>query len=157
MKCFQFFLGNCEVSSILMGIKVSLFSYQFQQLIEAGHQRIISIGETVSFRLGCIFGTRWQSSCLVTFTFLVHFLNSSFLFFSFFFDWLSLGTTWRLASGVVKEVSCVLAACVISSSAMNSVSESFIKLSMSSSYALYTSSNKAYYYFCQYESISFYR
>ena len=48
-------------------------------------------------------------------TFLFHFHNSSFLFFSFFFDWLSLGTTWRLASGVVKEVSRVLAACVISS------------------------------------------
>ena len=40
--------------------------------------------------------------------------NSSFLFFSFFFDWLSLGTTWRLASGVVKEVSCVPVACLIS-------------------------------------------
>ena len=47
----------------------------------------------LSFRLGCISGTRWHSSCLVAFTFLVHFLNSSFLFFSFFLDWLSLGTT----------------------------------------------------------------
>ena len=42
------------------------------------------VGETISFRLGCISGTRWHSSCLVTFTFLVHFHNSSFLFFSFF-------------------------------------------------------------------------
>ena len=75
----------------------------------------ISIEETVSFRLGCICGTRKHSSCLVTFTFLIHVHNSSFLFFFFFFDWLSLGTTWRLASGVVKEVSRVLAACVISS------------------------------------------
>ena len=63
-KCFQFFLGNCEVSSIQKNIKVSLFNYQFYQL--AGHQRKISIGETVSFRLGCISGTRWNFYCLVT-------------------------------------------------------------------------------------------
>ena len=90
----------------------------------------ISIEETVSFRLGCISGTRWHSSCLITFTFLVHFYNSSLLFFSFCFDWFSLGRTWILASGVVKEVSGVLAACVISSSALNSESESLIKLSI---------------------------
>ena len=80
----------------------------------------ICIGEPFSSRLHCISGTRWRSYCLVTFTFLAHFHNSSFLFFSFFFGWLSLGTTWRLDSGVVKEVSCVLAACAFSASPMNS-------------------------------------
>ena len=64
----------------------------------------IPIGETFSFRLDSISGTRWHSSCLVTFTFLVCFHYSSFLFFSFFFHCWSLGTTWRLASGVVKNV-----------------------------------------------------
>ena len=41
-------------------------------------------------------------------------------------------------------MSCVLAACVIYSSAMNSVSESLITLSMPSSSAISTTSNKAY-------------
>ena len=72
---------------------------------------------------------------------------SSFIFllfwFFFFFDCLSACTTWRLASGVDKEVPCVLAACEISSSAINWLSESFIKLSVSSSTPLSTSSNKA--------------
>ena len=59
---------------------------------------------------------------------MVQFHNFSFLFVSFSFDLLSLGTTWRLASGVVKDVSCLLAAYVISSSPMNPVLESFIKI-----------------------------
>ena len=41
----------------------------------------ISIGETLSFKLGCISCTRWHSSCLVTFTFFIHFHNSFFLSF----------------------------------------------------------------------------
>ena len=91
-----------------------------------------------------ISGMRWHSPCSVTFTFLFHFHNSSFLLFYFFFDWLSLGTTRRLASGVVMEVFRVLGAYVFSSLAMSSVSKSFIKLSMSSSSAPSASSNKAY-------------
>ena len=47
------------------------------------------------------------------------------------------------ASGVANEVSSVLLAGRIFSSAMNSVSESFIKLSISSSLSLSTLSNKA--------------
>ena len=77
--------------------------------------------------MGYISGTSWHSSCSVTF--LIHFHDSPFLFFSFFFDWLSVSTMWRLTSGVVNEVSCILLARVFSYSAMNSVSESFIKLS----------------------------
>ena len=84
-KCFQSF--------ILTSTKVWLFNINSSSFSRSVTKENISVGETVSFRLGCISGTRWHSSCLVTFTFLVHFLNSSFLFFSFFLDWLSLGTT----------------------------------------------------------------
>ena len=96
-----------------------------------------SIGETVSFRLGCISGTRWHSSCLVTFSFLVHFRNSSF-FVLFFLFWLIVTWYYEKIISLWCIISlCVLVVCVIFSSAMNSVSESFIKLSMSSSSALY--------------------
>ena len=44
---------------------------------------------------------------------MVHFYNSSLLFFSFLFDWFLLGTTWRLVPDVVKDVSCVLTAWVV--------------------------------------------
>ena len=103
-----------------------------------------NIGETVLFRLSFISDTWWNSSCLIIITFLVQFYNFSFLFFSFYIDRLSLDTTWRLASDAVKEVSCVLAARKIYFSAVNSVSELFIKLSMWSSSALSTSSSKVY-------------
>ena len=82
-KCFQFFVGKCEVYSILISMKIWSINYQFQQLFKASHQRNNSFGKTVSFRLGCISGKKWHSSCLVTFTFLVFFHNSFFCFCSF--------------------------------------------------------------------------
>ena len=103
----------------------------------------ISMSDTISFSSACISEISGHGSFLLAFAFFVHFYGFSFFFlFGFFHSSLSLSTR-MLASNVVNEVFSVLLADRISSSAMNSMSLLFIKLSISSSLSLSILLNKA--------------